>query len=113
VEDGSIPELIAPDLADIPVFARWETFGSYTFEGVLIEKVLFGGMYTHDSIEPERARLVARRFVDAAAPARPHAEFLRLTSPWTPWFWNMLDDTLAITAWGTDDWWLIATRDTD
>jgi hypothetical protein len=112
-EDQCVPDLGRIRSEDVPPIDSWTTFRSYTFEGVLIEKLLLGGMYTQGAVEPDAARVLAKDFVDTVAPDRPHAEFLRLDSAWTPWFFDMLDDTLVITAWGTDDWWLIATTDTD
>ena len=71
----------------------FRTIGAYEFEGALVEILLGGGAYSHGVGSEERARVLAKDFVDSLlGENRRHCTLFVIDGPWTPWFFDVAWD---------------------
>ena len=93
----------------------FRTIGAFEMEGALVEILLGGGAYTRGVGSEERARVLAKDFVDALVGVnRRHCTVFVIDGAWTPWFFDvawdysyLLFDTVARC------WWTLFMTDTD
>ena len=108
----ALPELSAGENMTVPQTMRLNFF---ELEGSLIHLLVNGGAYWNWEIQEQKARAVARGFVDLiGAGNRSHILGYRFYEAWTNWFYGIAwDATFVACNLATQKWWLVCVTDTD
>jgi hypothetical protein len=102
---------IASAARTLPAF---RTIGAFELEGALAHTLLTGGAYTRGVGSEERARLIAREFLDALLEDRLSCTVFVLEGAWTPWFFDVAwDHSYVLIDPGARSWWTLFMTDTD
>jgi hypothetical protein len=94
---------------------KYSWYSTFEFEGALIHSLLTGGAYDHFKGSEDKARDLARKFVEALIPKeRLSARVFRIEGAWTAWYYDIAwDTTFMIYDEVGHKCWLLCITDTD